>query len=122
MLFCNVLRAASCPRTCVLCLNSSGTRHFNKASRGSHCSESVTHSLLREHDSDELIKGDLLVAIEVGYGDHLADVLLGELAFEHLGDFSEFARAEHLLARRVEDEKGLEQFVLRLRVLQLRRH
>ena len=37
-------------------------------------------SLLSEHDSYKLFKANMLITVEVCDGDHLLDVLLGEVA------------------------------------------
>ena len=78
-------------------------------------------SLLGEHDAHKLIKGDLLVTVEISHCDHLADVLFREVALEHLRNICELPCAKCPLVYS-ENKECLKKLVLCLRVLQFRRH
>eukprot|EP00968_Pinguiococcus_pyrenoidosus_P014577 scaffold1313_cov250-Pinguiococcus_pyrenoidosus.AAC.13 len=78
--------------------------------------------LLAHHHLHELFVVDLAVAVDVGFPDHLVHLLVRELLAQVGHDVAQLGGADEAVAVLVEDLKGFEDLLLRVRILHLARH
>merc|ERR1712151_584704 len=87
-----------------------------------HSNHSASLGSLGHHHLDELFVVDLPIAVDISLADHLVHLLIGELFPEIGHDMAELCCTDEAIAIAIENLEGLNELLLRVRVLHLTRH